>query len=287
MKLGYNTNGLAHHDPIQGLQMLADIGYQSVAITIDHGWLAPDSSDLERQRESIRATLESTGMSNVIETGARFLLDPRRKHHPTLLNPDPRDVERRVEFLKYCIDTAVYLHSDCVSLWSGPRHESMNDQQALDALEKNLRPVLDYAEQHNMPIGFEPEPGMFIDTLAAFERMVQWIDSPQLRLTIDIGHLFCQGEVPIVDYIHRWKDRLVNVHIEDMRVGVHEHLMFGEGQIHFPPVLKALMDINYQGGVHVELSRHSHDAARVAQRSYEFLTHIIEQIREQEQFDSF
>jgi L-ribulose-5-phosphate 3-epimerase len=48
--------------------------------------------------------------------------------------------------------------------------------------------------------------------------------------------------------------------------------MFGEGQISFPPVFKALSQVGYQGGVHVELSRHSHEAPQVARKAYAFLT---------------
>ena len=41
MLLGYNTNGFAHHDPFEAIEVLAEIGYQSVAITLDHGPLNP------------------------------------------------------------------------------------------------------------------------------------------------------------------------------------------------------------------------------------------------------
>ena len=41
MLLGYNTNGLAHHDLFDAVGLLAEIGYRSVAITIDHGALPP------------------------------------------------------------------------------------------------------------------------------------------------------------------------------------------------------------------------------------------------------
>ena len=37
------------------------------------------------------------------------------------------------------------------------------------------------------------------------------------------------------------------------------------------PVLATLTEIGYAGGVHVELSRHSHDAVETARRSLEFL----------------
>ena len=53
--------------------------------------------------------------------------------------------------------------------------------------------------------------------------------------------------------------------------GVHDHLMFGEGEIDFAPVLQTLHEIGYTGGVHVELSRHSHDAVETARRALAFL----------------
>jgi sugar phosphate isomerase/epimerase len=79
------------------------------------------------------------------------------------------------------------------------------------------------------------------------------------------------GETPIAAHIEQWKDHLWNVHIEDMRRGVHEHLMFGDGDMDFAPILQALKAIDYADGVHVELSRHSHDAVNTARRALAFL----------------
>ncbi len=116
MFLGYNTNGLAHHDLFDAVELLAGIGYRGVAITIDHNALPPDGSDVRRQTARLRQKLERLGMRSVVETGARFLLDPQMKHEPTLLSADCR---RRIGFYKYAIDRAAELGSDCVSLWSG------------------------------------------------------------------------------------------------------------------------------------------------------------------------
>jgi L-ribulose-5-phosphate 3-epimerase len=93
---------------------------------------------------------------------------------------------------------------------------------------------------------------------------------PLFGLTIDIGHLHCLGE-PIAPTLRKWKDILCNIHIEDMRQGMHEHLMFGEGEIDVAEVLAVLEEIGYEGGVHVELSRHSHDAVETARTALEFL----------------
>jgi L-ribulose-5-phosphate 3-epimerase len=276
MLIGYNTNGLAHHELFDGLQLLADTGYRSVALTIDHHCLSPRAKDSSVQLQRVKGLLQKYQIANVIETGARFLLDPRHKHAPTMLDPDPKRVQQRIDFYKYCIDVAVELNSDCVSLWSGVRPSDINFNLGLERLAKHLAIVLDYAETKNVMIGFEPEPGMLIDTTGRFERLIHLIDSPRLKMTMDIGHLFCLSEVPLANFIERWADRIINVHIEDIQAGVHEHLMFGEGQIYFPPVIESLLSVGYQRGVHIELSRHSHMAAEVVRAAYAFLNPIIE-----------
>ncbi len=276
MLLGYNTNGLAHHDPFEALDLLAEIGYRSVAITLDHGPLNPLAADWPANRQRLKETLRRLALKNVIETGARFLLDPRQKHEPTLVSATEADRGRRIDFLKRAIDAAAFLDSDCVSLWSGIRRDGVSDEATLERLSESLRQVLHHATDSGVTLGFEPEPGMFIDTLKSFQRLLQWIDAPHLQLTLDVGHLWCQGELPISDYIARWRERIVNVHIEDMRAGVHEHLMFGEGQMHFPPIIEALAKTGYRGGLHVELSRHSHEGPTAAKKAFDFLQPLVE-----------
>jgi sugar phosphate isomerase/epimerase len=63
-----------------------------------------------------------------------------------------------------------------------------------------------------------------------------------------------------------------------MRTGIHEHLMFGEGEVDFAPVIAALQEVGYAGGVHVELSRHSHEGPAAARRAYQFLRPLIDSV---------
>jgi L-ribulose-5-phosphate 3-epimerase len=272
MYLGYNTNGFAHHDPYQAVGLLAAMGYRGVALSIDHGMLNPYERHFREQVARMRDILGRLGLRSVVETGARYLLDPYRKHQPTLLSPEPEGRSLRIDFLRHAIDLAKELSSDCVSLWSGALGESLEEENAFERLVAGLREVLDHASAQGVAIGFEPEPGMFIDTMARYERLLERIDSPEFRLTLDVGHLQCQGDVPIADQIRRWAPRLVNVHLDDARAGVHEHLMFGEGEIEFPPVVQALAEAGYQGGLHVELNRHSATAPEAARQAFECLS---------------
>ncbi len=271
MRMGYNTNGLAHHSLDDAIDLLASIGYESVAITVDHYALNPFRDDLEKQLESVVACLSRYRMSSVVETGARYLLDPRRKHSPTFFDADRSRRRKRMDFLKRTVDIAVALSSDCVSIWSGRRNGQLTESEHWRLLSDALTELLDYAGERNVVIGFEPEPDMFIDTMAGFDQLSSQAGLESLRLTLDVGHVHCQGEGPISEVIRQWSDQLVNIHIEDMVRGVHEHLMFGEGEMDFPPILTTLQDVGYHAGVHVELSRHSHQGVAAAANAYAFL----------------
>ncbi|MBN2581009.1 MAG: sugar phosphate isomerase/epimerase [Pirellulales bacterium] len=268
MFLGYNTNGFAHHDLLEAAGLLHRIGYRGLAITIDHRHLSWMDERTKSQRQALQHFLAETGMKTVIETGARYLLDPENKHEPTLLSGN---WERRRDFYRWALCCAADLGSRCVSIWSGVIPEGVSRTEAWDRLTARLPKVFEMAEEFQVPVAFEPEPGMFIDALAAFEKLLKRFDHPLLGLTLDVGHLQCNGETPIPEFIRRGAPRLINVHLEDMRRGEHVHRMFGEGEIDFPPVLKALGECGYTGCVYVELSRHSHAAPQAARKAFEFL----------------
>ena len=275
MLLGYNTNGFAHHRFEDAVAILAEIGYESIAITLDHHVLNPFDPNLSQHVDSMRRLLEKNRLRSVIETGARFLLHDRLKHQPTLVSESPEDRALRISFLKRAIDIAATLGSDAVSLWSGALQDQTSLDDAISRLITGCRETLDYALTKNVRLAFEPEPGMFIARMSEFAELSRRIDHPLFGLTLDVGHVHCLDDGPIPRVLDEWRDRLFNVHIEDMRRGVHDHLMFGEGEIDFPPVITKLREIGYNGGVHVELSRHSHDAVNVARRAHGFLRPMI------------
>jgi len=271
MLLGYNTNGFAHHRLEDAITILADLGYRSIALTLDYHALNPYDPELPSQLERVGDLLRHHALRCVIETGARFLLNPYRKHQPTLLDPDPMQRARRLDFLKRAVDIAEVLDADAVSFWSGTPSDAVGEAEWLNRLVAGCRNLCAFAAKRNVRLAFEPEPGMFVDTMTRFAELHQAVNHGRFGLTLDIGHLHCLGETPIVDHLRRWRASLLNVHIEDMRRGVHDHLMFGEGEIDFKEVLAGLREIGYEGAVHVELSRHSHNAVETAKKALQFL----------------
>lgn len=277
MFLGYNTNGFAHHRLDDTLSILAELGYRGLALTLDWHCLNPFDEDLWPNVKKLRQRLQQLQMACVVETGARFLLDIRRKHQPILLSTNAEERQIRFNFLARAIDIAAELEADAVSFWSGTPAESAenNDHGLLDLLADNCHRLCLHAETRKIRLAFEPEPGMFIDTMERFARLFQKVQHPLFGLTLDVGHLHCLEEFPISAHIHKWQEVLWNLHIEDMRVGVHDHLMFGEGDMQFPPIFDALREIDYQGGLFVELSRHSHNAVQTASDAMAFLKPLV------------
>src|SRR5262249_33059363 len=215
MLFGYNTNGFAHHRLEEALTILADLGYRSVAITLDYHALNPFDPSLPEQIRTVRQILERLNLRSVIETGARFLLDPLRKHQPSLISANPDDRERRIDFLRRAIDIARELGSDAVRFWSGAASGDATAEVLMERLVAGVGDVCRHATDCQVRLAFEPEPGMFIDMMSRFAAFHERVAHEWLGLTIDIGHLHCQNETPIADHLMRWRELLWNVHIED------------------------------------------------------------------------
>lgn len=266
LRFGYGTNGFVNHRLDEALEVIAGLGYAGVALTLDHPHLDPFAPDLRARTEQVRRRLETLKLACVVETGARYLLDPWHKHEPTLVSDSGR--ERRVDYLCRAVRVAADLGAEAVSFWSGTLPESASARQGWDRLTAGTEQVLAEAGRRGVVCAFEPEPGMFVDTLAGVAELRRRLGDPDgLRVTLDLGHCVCNEAEPVADCVRSAGPLLGNVQADDMRRGVHEHLQFGEGEIDLPAALGALYAAGYTGLVAVELPRHAHAAPAVAARA--------------------
>jgi L-ribulose-5-phosphate 3-epimerase len=278
MRFGYGTNGFANHRLDDALAVIAELGYEGVALTLDHDHLDPFAPGLAARTDAVARRLGDLGLRVVIETGARYLLDPWHKHAPTLLHDDPA---LRLEFLRRAVAVGADLGAEAVSFWSGIRPPGVDPDLAWQRLVDGCAATVEAAQERGVTLGFEPEPGMFVEDIAGWRRLHAALGAPaSFGITLDIGHCRCLEDDPVPDCVAAVADHLVNVQIDDMRRGTHEHLEFGTGEIDFPPVLRALDDAGYPGLVAVELPRHSHAAPDVAARSIDFLRKAADTGRE-------
>jgi sugar phosphate isomerase/epimerase len=269
LRWGYGTNGFANHRLTDALRVIADLGYEGVALTLDHCHLDPFAPELGPRVAALADLLRGLDLAVVIETGARYLLDPRHKHAPTLLHDDRAP---RLDFLRRAVAIGGDLGAEAVSFWAGVRPPGVPADVAWRRLVDGCAEISAVAEGAGVQLGFEPEPGMLVEDIGAWHSLRSALGAPPaFGLTLDIGHCRCLETADVPQCVADVAPYLVNVQIDDMRRGVHEHLEFGSGQIDFPPVLRALADGGYRGLVAVELPRHSHAAPSVAASSLAFL----------------
>lgn len=255
MRLGYQTNSLQNHRLADAFALLAEHGYRAVGITPDIGHLDPERTGPAELAEVARQ-LRDHGLLPVMETGARFLLDPRHKHEPTLMTRDRAARERRLEYTRRTAAMGAQLGAKVVSFWAGIDRVPGADSEAwlLSGIERSCATI----RAEGLQPSLEPEPGMAVATVADWQRVRAALGADAPALTLDIGHLYADREPDPVGVIRAAAPFLAQVHLEDMRIGVHEHLVPGTGDVDFGSVLSALRATGYPGPVCFELSRSSH-----------------------------
>ena len=269
LRFAYNTSGAANRRLGDAIALIADSGYAGIAITLDHHHLDPFAPDWAGEAERLAATLGGLGLGSVIETGARYLLDPRDKHEPTLVTRTAEGRERRVAFLCRAFDIAAILGSETVSFWAGVPKPGIDLAEARRWLDEGLEQVCAHAERVGVPASLEPEPGMLIETVADYEELRARY--PTLRLALDTGHCLVTQDIAPEAAVRAYAGALGTVAIEDMRRGDHTHLPFGQGDMDVPAVLAALEEIGFGGLVCVELSRESPRAHQAISEAITYL----------------
>ncbi len=263
LRFAFNTNGAAHHRLDDALSLIAEAGYAGVALTLDIHHLDPFDAAFTQNRQRVASRLRALGLGCVVETGARFLLNPRAKHEPTLVSADADGRALRIEFLTRAMTVVAETGGEAMSFWSGVPKPGVNLDQARDWLLDGVTEILRRAEAMGVVVALEPEPGMLVETIADWRRL----EIPGLKLALDTGHCLVTGDYDPAAAVVDFAESLGTVTIEDMRRGEHIHLPFGEGDMDVPSVLHALETTGFPGLICVELSRESHRADMMIPRA--------------------
>jgi sugar phosphate isomerase/epimerase len=204
-----------------------------------------------------------------------FSLDKPFNGRPQVHSADATGRKIRLDFLKNALEIAVRLDGQALSFWSGIKQEGVRRADAWDWLVAGCRELSEYAGQFDIPLAFEPEPGMFIENLIEYQKLAEQVENPLFGLTLDLGHAFLTEDDSLANCIRKFGPSIKNIHLEDMKKGDHKHLQFGDGEIDFSKVFNALKEINFAGLINVELSRHSRNAVQSAGQAFDYLTKYL------------
>jgi predicted hexulose-6-phosphate isomerase len=108
------------------------------------------------------------------------------------------------------------------------------------------------AAQAGMMLGLENLDTPFVENASQGLAVIDEINSPWLRLYLDMGNLAAAGYSP-PDEIRLTKDKLLGIHVKDAAPKVIRGIPFGKGIVPFRETFRALTDIGFWGMLGVEI----------------------------------
>jgi len=254
-RFAYSTNAYTNWPLDRAIADVSKRGFEGVEILADLPHAFPASGlDLD----SIKAALSESKLAVVNLNGNTTLgLDPTKRDPsgfwPGFLDSAIGVRKMKTEYVKNVIDLAREIGSPAVCTASGVRPPGTSDREAFSRMAGALEEILDHAgRKPEVRVGLEYEPGFFLGDLASTLKLVRELGHPLLGFNLDIGHAWCVGD-DLEKAIGEAGPRIWNLHVEDIKGRVHEHLVPGRGDLDFAAMFRALERIRYNHFITLEL----------------------------------
>ena len=281
MKLAYSSNAYTQFPVEETIARIAGLGYRGVELLADvpHAWPA---GLLDTQKQAIRDCLDRHGLaiSNVNAFMMNAVADPRQPYwHPSWIEPDRHYQAIRREHTLRALRLAKELGAPSIQTEpGGPLAAGQSWRAAADRFYDEIMPCVALAEQLDVLLLIEPEPGLMIERFEQYLEFAGRIDSPAFGLNFDIGHAFCVGEDP-QQWIARMAPHTKHYHVEDIAATrAHAHLIPGRGVLDFPAVLREIAATDYRGWLTVELYPYIDDPDAAGSEAMRFLERTIQRL---------
>src|SRR3989304_5002164 len=251
MQLSFSSNAYMHFSVEETIRRIAGLGYAGLELLADvpHAWPA---GLLGGREQGVRGCPREHGVAISIVNG--FMMNavaaPRQPYwHPSWIEPDRDYRAIRREHTKRTLHLAKELEAPSIQTEpGGPLAPGQSWGAAADIFYDAIMPCVEVAEDLEVFLLLEPEPGLMIETFEQYLEFADRLDSPQVGLNFDIGHAFCVGQDP-QDWIARMAPHTKHYHIEDIAADrQHAHLIPGRGAIDFQATLREIVRSGYGGG---------------------------------------
>ena len=278
MLLAYSSNAYLNFSIKETIARIAGLGYQGLELLADvpHAWPA---GLLDERKHAIRECLNrhNLAISNINAFMMNAVADPRQPYwHPSWIEPDRHYRAIRREHTCRALRLANELGASSIQTEpGGPLAPGQSWQAAADVFYDEIMPCVALAEQLEIFLLIEPEPGLMIERFEQYLEFADRIGSPWVGLNFDIGHAFCVGQEP-QQWIARMAPHTKHYHVEDIAATrKHAHLVPGRGVIDFPAVFREITASGYRGWITVELYPYIDDPDVAGSEAKRFLEKMM------------
>jgi len=181
-----------------------------------------------------------------------------------------------VPYIKKAIDLAVAIECPNVLFYSR-KPADMNrytpDELRADLMNK-MRIVADYALERQVRLGFETEPGLFVESPRRALEIVTEIAHPALGYNLCVPHILSAGE-NVEDVIEQGRDCIFHTHMSDLQDRIHRHLIPGLGNVNLADIIARLQAIGYRGALSFDLYPYADSPDETAAKTYEYMARLL------------
>jgi len=240
------------------------IGYEGIEIapfTIEKdAFHIPAAQRVEIRRLAEKSDLEITGL--------HWLLAKTEGY--SLTSPDPVIRQKTADYFLELIRLCADLGGHFMVLGSPLQRNVLPDvtcKQAVDYAADVLQKTVPMLEKCGVQIALEPlspKETNFLTTAAETVRLIEKIGVPsQIALHLDCKAM-CSEEIPIPELIRANKEYMIYFHLNDPNLQGP-----GFGELELVPIMKALLEVGYQGWASVEPFDYSPGVEVLAEKSLE------------------
>ena len=274
MKKGFSTNAFVKKPLTYAVNAISKSGFDGIEIVLDvpHAFLPLTKSRTDIIKRDLRKyKLQVTNLNANTVAGWYKNNSKVEKFEPSLTNPDVKLRRWRIANLKNAIDLAQDLEAPSVCITSGLGLNSTK-KDGFKRFSDSLDEILPYAENKEILIAIEYEPGLLIEKYLDLKPFLK--NYKNLGVNFDVCHAAVLGE-DIPKTIKNLGKKIIHTHISDCKNKIHYHLIPGKGEIDFLEMYKALQEINYDGFLTAELYTYSENPEMAAKQTIRYLEKLV------------
>lgn len=250
-------------------------GYEGVEIapfTIEkNAFHISASKRLEIRKQAEQAGLEITGLHWLLAKTEGFYLT----------SPDAVVRQKTADYFLELIRLCADLGGKYMVLGSPQQRNllpGVNFDQAMNYAAEVLKQIVPMLEKCDVKIALEPlarKETDFLKNAAEGVQLIKKIDAPEwIALHLDCKAMSDES-IPIPELIRQNREHLIYFHVNDPNLQGP-----GFGELQFEPILQALLDINYDGWVSVEVFDYKPGIEALTQKSIDYLKDCLKKVKQ-------
>lgn len=219
-------------------QLLKDAGFEGVEL--------PSPNNLDR--DAVLRARDKTGLVIHGVSGSRHWQD-------TLSDPDPAVVERGMAAIRKELDDSAAYGGTTVLVVPAVVKPNVSYRDAYSRSQAAIRKLIPDAEKHKIKLAIEEVWNRFLLSPLEFARYIDEFQSPWVVAYFDVGNVveFAYPE----EWIRELGNRIAKIHIKEYKKEKRFSYKLGEGEINWPAVRQALIDVGYEGWITAEVPKGS------------------------------